>query len=93
MFLCLLGVMLVDRARKQRAEHGTTGTGADGRDTLKVASGTLLALAMVFSALSVYWVYKIGHSGAKAVWQPTQTKIDKGQREPKQESRNEGNGG
>jgi hypothetical protein len=53
----------------------------------------LLALAIVFSAMSVYWIYKIGHSGSKAVWQPTQTKIDKGQGEPTKESNNEGSNG
>ena len=28
---------------------------------------------------SSYWVYEIGHSGAKATWEKTQVKIDKGQ--------------
>jgi hypothetical protein len=48
---------------------------------LKIASVVLLALAVVFSAMSVFWVYEIGHSGSKAVWHDTQVKIDKGQGE------------
>jgi hypothetical protein len=36
---------------------------------------------VVFSAMSVFWVYEIGHSGSKAVWHDTQVKIDKGQGE------------
>ena len=100
MFLCLLGVMLVDRAMKKRATEAAEGgegaapaAGAGGRDTLKVAMTVLLALSIVFSAMSVYWIYKIGHSGSKAVWQPTQTKIDKGQPEPRSESNHEGANG
>ena len=97
MFLCLLGVMLVDRAMKKRvAEGGASGSpdaAAGGRDTLKIARTVLLALSIVFSAMSVYWIYEIGHSGSKAVWQPTQTKIDKGQPEPRSESNTEGSSG
>ena len=32
-------------------------------------AGTLVA-AIVFGAISVYWIQRIGHTGAKAVWQP-----------------------
>jgi hypothetical protein len=85
MFLCLLGVMIIDRVLTKRAaatppsgdEPATHGT----RDGLKIASVVLLALAVVFSAMSVFWVYEIGHSGSKAVWHDTQVKIDKGQGE------------
>jgi hypothetical protein len=28
--------------------------------------------------MATYWIYKIGHSGSKAVWAPTQVKIDEG---------------
>ena len=42
----------------------------------------LSALSIVFAAVSVYWVYRIGHSGSKAVWHSTQVKIDKGQSHP-----------
>jgi len=30
----------------------------------------------------VYWVYRIGHSGSKAVWHGTQLKIDRGRSHP-----------
>jgi len=77
MFLCVLGVLLVDRARKKRAAESPAAQ-TEGRDTLKIASTVLLALALVFSAMSVYWIYEIGHSGSKSVWEKTQVKIDKG---------------
>lgn len=73
LFLALLGVMLIDRAVRRRAERPT------GRDALRIAGVALSALSIVFAAVSVYWVYRIGHSGSKAVWQPTQLKIDRGQ--------------
>jgi hypothetical protein len=82
MFLCLLGVMLIDRALKKRAvaanPTGDEPSASGGRDGLKISSTVLLALAVVFSAMSVFWVYKIGHSGSKAVWHETQVKIDQG---------------
>jgi hypothetical protein len=34
-----------------------------------VLTGTLVA-TIVFAGISVYWVQRIGHTGAKAVWQP-----------------------
>ncbi|MFN8027162.1 MAG: DUF2231 domain-containing protein [Acidimicrobiia bacterium] len=86
MFLCVLGVMLVDRAMKKRAASaasaasGTSDSGDAGPDRLKIASTVLLALALVFSAMSTYWIYEIGHSGSKSVWHETQTRIDKGQK-------------
>jgi hypothetical protein len=74
LFLALVGVMLVDRAIKRRAEQ------TDGRDPLRIAGVALSVLSIVFAAMSVYWVYRIGHSGSKAVWHDTQVKIDRGQR-------------
>ena len=73
MFLALVGVMLVDRAIKRRAEL------PDGRDPLRIAGVALSVLSIAFAAMSVYWIYRIGHSGSKAVWHSTQVKIDKGQ--------------
>ena len=46
---------------------------------MQIAAVVLSALSIVFAAVSVYWVYRIGHSGSKAVWHQTQVKIDKGQ--------------
>ena len=72
MFLALVGVMIVDR--NDQAARGA----ATGRDPLRIAGVVLAVLSIVFSAMSVYWIYRIGHSGSKAVWHATQVKIDKG---------------
>jgi hypothetical protein len=72
MFLALLGVMIVARIARRRAEA------PDGRNPLQIAGVTLTVLSIVFSGVATYWIYKIGHSGSKAVWAPTQLKIDKG---------------
>lgn len=37
------------------------------------------ALAVVVAGVSSYWVYRIGHSGAKASWTVVQKRIDAGQ--------------
>ena len=84
MFLALVGVMLVDRALKRRAER------PGGRDPLRILGVSLSVLSIVFAAMSVYWVYRIGHSGSKAVWHDTQVKIDKGQRTERGGERDEG---
>lgn len=76
MFLALVGVMLVDRAVRRRSAASVDG--ADSGRGLRIAGVVLSALAIVFSAMSAYWIYRIGHSGSKAVWQPTQVKIDAG---------------
>jgi hypothetical protein len=39
----------------------------------------LSAIAILVSGMSVYWLYRIGHSGAKASWSVVQQRIDKGQ--------------
>ena len=82
MFLALLGVMLIAR-RAQHRLHETPGEGdrpaKGGRGALQLAAVAVAALSIVFSAVATYWIYRIGDSGAKAVWAPTQTKIEKGQ--------------
>jgi hypothetical protein len=77
MFLALLGVMMLDRAIGQRRSDE-----ADRRGPLQIAQVALSVLSIVFAGVSVYWVYRIGHSGSKAVWHSTQVKIDKGQSDP-----------
>jgi uncharacterized membrane protein len=74
MFLTLVGVMVVDRL----VRRGSTAERPDGPRWTKSAGVVLAALSIVFSAMSVYWIYRIGHSGSKAVWHPTQVKIDAG---------------
>jgi len=72
MFLALLGVMIVARVARRRGEA------PEGWDPLKIAGVVLASLSIVFSGMATYWIYEIGHSGSKAVWAPTQVKIDKG---------------
>jgi hypothetical protein len=72
MFLALVGVMLVDRALRRDDTD-------ERRSRLLRFAGVALSVAsLVFSAISVYWIYEIGHSGSKAVWHSTQVKIDTG---------------
>jgi uncharacterized membrane protein len=73
MFLALVGVMLVERSMRRRNDQ------TDGLRALRVALVTLSILSIVFAGVSVYWVYRIGHSGSKAVWHSTQVRIDHGQ--------------
>jgi len=86
MFLALLGVMLIDRAIRRR------GARPEGRDLLQIAGIVLSALSIVFAAVSVYWIYRIGHTGSKSVWNSTQVKIDKGQSNPEGGEGGEGGG-
>ena len=74
LFLALVGVMIIDRTLRQRPETPSQ------RDPLRIVGIALSALSIVFAGFSVYWIYRIGHSGSKAVWQPTQTRIDNGVR-------------
>jgi uncharacterized membrane protein len=76
MFLALLGVMLIDRAVHQRSER------PEGRDLLQIAGVALSILSILFAGVSVYWIYRIGHSGSKAVWHNTQVRIDQGRSNP-----------
>jgi hypothetical protein len=98
MFVTLLGVMIVAQVARRRAtatgnatenEHGVV---RGGRDGLRIVTAGLVVLSLVFSAMATYWIYRIGHSGSKAVWAATQTKIDKGIRAPGSEGRG-GHGG
>jgi drug/metabolite transporter (DMT)-like permease len=88
LFLALLGVMLVDRAIDRRGET------PKGRDPLRITGVVLSALSIVFAGFSVYWIYRIGHTGAKATWQKTELKIDRGQTNPEggREGGSEGGG-
>jgi hypothetical protein len=74
MFLALLGVMVVAHRARQRSTPEAT----SGRDGLRIAGIALAALSIGFSVMATYWIYRIGHSGSKAVWAPTQVKIDRG---------------
>jgi phosphoglycerol transferase MdoB-like AlkP superfamily enzyme len=73
MFLALVGVMLVHRAVRK--------AGDSPAEWLRPLGVGLAAASLVFSTVSVYWVYRIGHSGSKAVWHSTQVRIDNGARQ------------
>ncbi len=84
MFLALAGVMLVARQARQRSAESTGDaprTTGGRRDGLWIAGVTLAVLSIAFSGVATYWIYRIGDSGAKAVWHPTQVRIDAGQRQ------------
>ena len=40
-----------------------------------------MVLSLLFSAVATFSIFRIGHSGSKAVWDKTQVKIDKGAKE------------
>jgi hypothetical protein len=40
----------------------------------------LVVASVLFAGLSVYWLYRIGHTGARAQWQVVQHRIDTGNR-------------
>ncbi|MFA5883927.1 MAG: DUF2231 domain-containing protein [Acidimicrobiia bacterium] len=81
MFLALLGLMVVDHLARRRvstAGSGTTGADARTEQRLRYAGTTLVVLSLVLSAVATVTIFRIGHSGSKAVWHPTQVKIDRG---------------
>ena len=86
MFLALLGVMVVAHVARLSPPEDGNDTSARLRSRRLAYVGLALAtLSIVFSAMATYWIYKIGHSGSKAVWAPTQLKIDRNQ--PNREGR------
>ena len=84
MFLALVGVMVIDIMISRR------GPSPANRDPLKILGVALAVLSIVFAAMSTYWIYRIGHSGSKAVWHATQVKIDHGVSNPDHERRGGG---
>jgi hypothetical protein len=83
MFLALVGVMLLARRTRPVGAHAEDVSRESANGTgigLRVAMISVATLSIVFSGVATYWVYRIGDSGAKAVWAPTQVRIDAGQR-------------
>ncbi len=58
-FVFLLAFLLVVRRREAAGRSGSL------RDPVLAI---LFALTIVFAGISVYWVQRIGHTGAKSVW-------------------------
>jgi hypothetical protein len=90
LFLLVVAIVVWDRWTQQQA----SGLSADelAANTAKHAGSHpmstvivqriglgLSALAVVVAGVSSYWVYRIGHSGAKASWTIVQKRIDAGQ--------------
>ena len=84
MFLSLLGVMVVAHLARRSAPSDGAEPGpaaAKTRDRLKYAGIAAMVFSLLFSAAATVSVFRIGHSGSKAVWHSTQVKIDKGAKE------------
>jgi hypothetical protein len=64
-FVALVAFLWLDRRRRARATD-TTDDGRGLRDPVLIG---LFVATIAFAGMSVYWVQRIGHSGAKAVWQ------------------------
>jgi uncharacterized membrane protein len=77
-----LAVMLWDWWNARQAAASKAGDG-DGRRSVSATTAQRVSLGLCILAIlsgiaSTYWVYEIGHTGAKATWEKTQVKIDKG---------------
>lgn len=60
-FVFLVAFLWIERRRRLAGESVSMAT---------PALAILLALTIGFGAVSVYWVQRIGHTGAKSVWEP-----------------------
>jgi uncharacterized membrane protein len=58
-FVFLVAFMLVVRKREQAGESASL---------RRPALAILFALTMIFAGVSVYWVQRIGHTGARSAW-------------------------
>jgi uncharacterized membrane protein len=63
-FVALVAFLWLDRRRRAATTDAST-TGRGLRDPLLIG---LFVATVAFAGVSVYWVQRIGHSGAKAVW-------------------------
>ena len=57
----------------------------------RVTAGLVVA-SVLFAGVSVYWLYRIGHTGARASWQVVQHRIDTGNRVGENGERDGGGG-
>jgi len=63
-FVALVAFLWLDRRRRARVTEETD-AGRGLRDPVLIG---LFVATIAFAGMSVYWVQRIGHSGAKAVW-------------------------
>jgi hypothetical protein len=83
-------VVVWDQYNRWRDDDVSSGLGGAATKALrgyapsaKVVRGvalTLGALSVIVAGMSTYWVYRIGHTGAKASWSTVQHRIDTGKR-------------
>ena len=59
-FLALIAFLVLERRRREQGEVSM-------RNPLLVGT---FAASVLFAGVSVYWVQRIGHTGARAVWKP-----------------------
>jgi hypothetical protein len=90
LFVLTAAVVVWDQVTRSRVNAVSDGPG--GVATIEVAGRSMTPtvvrrIALVLGVLSVavagvstYWVYRIGHTGATAVWTPVQHRIDTHQR-------------
>lgn len=89
-FVALFALVAWDWWTKRQAKpaadaHHSAGSVAVGTRTLapqvvqRVGVG-LSVVAILFAGVSMYWLYRIGHTGARASWSVVQHRIDTGQR-------------
>jgi len=76
LFLVLLGVMALDWYRQRDPEAGPHLPGWLRSHGLATAMGIF---AIVVAAGTLTWVFRTGDSGAKATWERTQQKMDRGE--------------
>jgi uncharacterized membrane protein len=72
LFLVLLAIMLWDRYRATPRPEGTAKVSPSRAKSVGVA---LSVLSILFAAVSTYWIVRIGHTGAKASWDKTETQV------------------
>jgi 4-amino-4-deoxy-L-arabinose transferase-like glycosyltransferase len=73
LFVAVVALVAVDRAFSRGSEDGNPGSSASRR---WVIAG-LAAATIVTASVSTVWIYRSGHSGAKAVWDdPDQPMLD-----------------
>jgi hypothetical protein len=75
LFVAVLALIGTDRWLARHSEDGDRPSGGGRR----WAIGGLAVVTIAIASVSTVWIYRIGHSGAKAVWDdPDQPMLDGG---------------
>jgi hypothetical protein len=78
LFLLVVGIAVWDWWTQRQASAMPAAGRPMSTVTVQRIGVGLTALAVVVAGVSSYWVYRIGHSGAKASWSVVQKRIDAG---------------